>query len=87
LILTPFCVPYSLAPFTKTSETKALEFPEPKLPMLHFITAKLSNMESRENITNIVWREKRTKMEVRPDAMAWSTGYVRGFHLLRPTYN
>lgn len=34
LILTPFVVPYNLAPFMVTPETKDSEFPDPKLPIL-----------------------------------------------------
>lgn len=34
LILTPFVVPENLAPFIVTPETKSLDFPDPKLPML-----------------------------------------------------
>jgi hypothetical protein len=60
-ILTPFVVFESIALFTITSETKSVELPAPKLPMLKkkimqkLLIIKLQNKNQQHNIHASCW--------------------------------
>jgi hypothetical protein len=61
-ILTPFVVFESIALFTFTSETKSVELPAPKLPMLqkkkfiqNLLIIKLQNKNQQHNIHASCW--------------------------------